>query len=145
MRFEGFGALLLGAVSLVAGASELFSERELSLSGQRLWVEVASTPIARQQGLMGRKGLPDAQGMLLVFDRSAIHCLWMKDTVLPLSAVFITDQGQVLNRVDLTPYDLQSRCSNGAARFALEVNRGWFERHSIDLTQFIEGLPEVEN
>jgi len=133
---------------LIAGPSLCWAELPqltLRLNAQPLHVEVVDTPEARQRGLMGRTALPASQGMLFVFSDLAQRCLWMKNTSLPLSAAFLDAQGRILNLVDLQPNDLQTHCSSAPARFALEVNQGWFARHAIQPGLKLEGLPEAKN
>ncbi|TWH64308.1 hypothetical protein LX59_02511 [Azomonas agilis] len=113
----------------------------LRLGTQVLQVEVADTPETQRRGLMERTELPESGGMLFVFDQLSRRCLWMKNTPLPLSAAFMDDQGRILNLVDLEPQDLTPHCSRLPARFALEVNQGWFQRHGIQPGALIEGLP----
>ena len=51
--------------------------------------EVAADFSTRAQGLMHRKSLGQNDGMLFVFDEAAIHCMWMKNTLIPLSVAFL--------------------------------------------------------
>jgi hypothetical protein len=63
--------------------------------------EVADTAASRAQGLMRRKAMDQGAGMLFVFDQTAIHCMWMKNTLIPLSVAFIDARG--LRRVTARP------------------------------------------
>lgn len=109
--------------------------------GARLEVEVASRAAERQQGLMGRTELAADAGMLFVFPERQRQCLWMKNTLLPLSAAFLDEAGRVINLVDLHPHDLTVRCSSRPARYAVEANQGWFRRHGVVPGSRVEGLP----
>ena len=51
----------------------------------RIHAEVARTEEQRETGLMLRKQMGAYEGMLFVFDDTALHCFWMKNTLLPLS------------------------------------------------------------
>ncbi|MDR3160907.1 MAG: DUF192 domain-containing protein [Spirochaetaceae bacterium] len=93
--------------------------------------EIARTDEDRARGLMYRKQLPDGEGMLFVFDRDRILSFWMKDTVIPLSIAFIGYNGRILEIRDMQPRDLSSIRSGRAARYALEVPQGWFDRVGI--------------
>lgn len=134
----GLGLGCLGVLS--AQAQELI---RLQLGTQELQVERADTPETQRRGLMERTELPESGGMLFVFEPLSRRCLWMKNTPLPLSAAFMDDQGRILNLVDLEPYDLTPHCSRLPARFALEVNQGWFQRNGIQAGALIKGLPSV--
>ena len=54
--------------------------------------EVVSDPGTRAEGLMYRKSMAQNAGMLFIFDEAAVHCMWMKNTLIPLSVAFIDDQ-----------------------------------------------------
>ncbi|MCF7203975.1 DUF192 domain-containing protein [Pseudomonas oligotrophica] len=113
----------------------------LCIEGASLWVELAASDLARARGLMERRELAADGGMLLRFERPGRHCLWMRNTPLPLSAAFVDDAGQILELIDLEPLSSEIRCSKEPARYALEVNQGWFAEHAIDPGAWVEGLP----
>lgn len=102
--------------------------------------EVAGTPAARSQGLMRRKAMAQGAGMLFLFDESAAHCMWMKNTLIPLSVAFIDERGQIVNIADMQPLDETSHCASRPARYALEMNQGWFKKRGIVAGALIQGL-----
>ena len=57
--------------------------------------------------------------------------MWMKKTRIPLSVAFIDSDFRIRNIVDMEPYSLDIHRSDGPVRYALEVNRGWFERNGV--------------
>jgi uncharacterized membrane protein (UPF0127 family) len=93
--------------------------------------EVADTPAARMNGLMQRTYLPENSGMLFIFPEVSIHCMWMKDTVIPLSVAFLDEMGKIINLAEMVPETLIPHCSVSAARYALEMNSGWFTARKI--------------
>jgi uncharacterized membrane protein (UPF0127 family) len=93
--------------------------------------EVAADFATRAQGLMHRKSLGQNDGMLFVFDEAAIHCMWMKNTLIPLSVAFLDERGAIINMADMRPHSEQSHCAAQPARYALEMNRGWFAQRGI--------------
>ncbi|EXF45607.1 exported protein [Pseudomonas sp. BAY1663] len=113
----------------------------LQLGTHRLEAEYAVTAEARRRGLMRRTELAADGGMLFRFDEVRHHCLWMKDTPLPLSAVFLDEDGVIVDLFELEPLSTAVRCSQAPARYALEANRGWFEARGIGLGGRVEGLP----
>lgn len=120
---------ILVAVILVLIAPVAFAQLprvELSASMYRIEAELAHTPEARQTGLMHRRSMPDNHGMLFVFTHDARHCMWMRNTFLPLSVAFLDADGRILNIEDMTPHTEDSHCAAAPARFALEMNQGWF-------------------
>ena len=93
--------------------------------------QVALSPEQRQTGLMFRREMPQHEGMLFVFDQAAQQCFWMKNTLLPLSAAFIGDDGSIVNIVDMKPQTLDGHCSTKPVRFVLEMHQGWFSKKNI--------------
>ena len=93
--------------------------------------EVASSFQTRATGLMYRKTMPANQGMLFVFPAVEQHCMWMKNTLLPLSVAFIEPDGTIANVEDMEPQTEISHCSVKPTRFALEMNKGWFAQKGI--------------
>lgn len=98
----------------------------MALGFYRIDVEVAADLKNRMQGLMGRRAMAPQQGMLFVFPEVARHCMWMKNTFLPLSVAFLDEEGKIINIEDMEPETLDSHCAAKPARYALEMNRGWF-------------------
>jgi uncharacterized membrane protein (UPF0127 family) len=113
---------------------------ELSASFHRIEAEVVADQASRAQGLMHRKSMASNRGMLFVFPQAGRHCMWMRNTFLPLSVAFVDDQGKILNIEDMEPQTEINHCANAPARFALEMNRGYFVEKGIKPGQRIGGL-----
>jgi hypothetical protein len=100
----------------------------------QIHAEVAATAAAREQGLMYRRSLPLNGGMLFDFERPAEKvCMWMKNTLIPLSVAFMDNDGVILNIEDMQPQTETNHCSapNKAVRYALEMDVGWFAQKHI--------------
>ena len=93
--------------------------------------QVAQTPEQRQIGLMFRREMPEQEGMLFVFEEPGTQCFWMKNTLLPLTAAFVADDGRVVNLADMTPKTTESHCSEAPVRYVLEMNQGWFAKRGL--------------
>ena len=102
--------------------------------------EVAADFSTRMQGLMHRESLAPNAGMLFVFDESAIHCMWMKNTLIPLSVAFVDASGTIVNIADMQPHSEQSHCASTPALFALEMTRGWFAQRGVKAGMKLGGL-----
>ena len=134
-----FAGLMLCSGPLLAQQPELPSTT-LTADIYVIHAEVADTPATRAMGLMRRKSMPMGAGMLFVFDESARHCMWMKNTLIPLSVAFIDERGQITNIADMQPLNETSHCAAQPARYALEMNQGWFKKRGIAAGRVIQGL-----
>jgi len=101
-------------------------------------VEVADSAEERTRGLMFREGLPEDEGMLFVFDGDTTSGFWMKDTLIPLSIAFLTSDGAIIDIQDLEPLDVTLHYAPSPHRWAVEANRGWFERNGVQVGDQVE-------
>ncbi len=93
--------------------------------------QVAATPEQQAIGLMYRKDMPTSEGMLFIFERPTRQCFWMKNTLLPLTAAFVADDGTIVNLADMKPQTTDSHCSAQPVRYVLEMNQGWFAKRGL--------------
>jgi uncharacterized membrane protein (UPF0127 family) len=114
-----------------AGGGVEFSAATVDIAGRAVKVQLAATPQAQQRGLMYRKSLPEDEGMLFLYDFPKIRCMWMKNTLVPLTAAFLDSRGRILGFADMDPLTTQSHCSGAPVMYVLEMNRGWFARHGV--------------
>ncbi|MCJ7839079.1 MAG: DUF192 domain-containing protein [Burkholderiales bacterium] len=112
----------------------------LSAGIHLIQAEVARNEETRSLGLMWRKSMAQGAGMLFFFDESALHCMWMRNTLIPLSVAFIDERGQIVNIADMRPLDETTHCATRPARYALEMNQGWFKKRGIAAGAAIQGL-----
>lgn len=103
----------------------------LSVGIHQIDTQVALTPEQHQIGLMYRAEMPQGEGMIFVFQNPSKQCFWMKNTILPLTAAFIADDGTIVNLEDMKPQTTESHCSLKPVRFVLEMNQGWFAKKGI--------------
>jgi uncharacterized membrane protein (UPF0127 family) len=123
-------------------------------------VEHAVTPEQISWGLMKRDFLPANRGMLFHFPSSRQISMWMFNTYVDLSVAMINENGIITEIQDMKAYpeymdpqrpinnlaDIeryseydpiknffrrQSIKSKEPIRYALEMNKGWFQKHSI--------------
>ena len=116
---------------------------QLSAGMHLIRAEFAADFSSRAQGLMYRKSLAPNAGMLFLFDEPGIHCMWMKNTFVPLSVAFLDEQGTILNIADMQPHTEQSHCAASPALLALEMSRGWFAQRGIKPGMRLGGLERV--
>lgn len=94
---------------------------DITIGDKKYKVEIADTPEKQEKGLMGRKSLPENQGMLFIYDEPQDLSYWMKNTLISLDIIFIDDdmevvsvkQGQPMSEEPITENDVQ---------YVLEVN-----------------------
>lgn len=134
--------LPLAALAMMSMAHASEPLLELQVGDARLEAEYARTPDERERGLMERTEMPVDHGMLFRFDDFRRHCLWMKNTPLPLSAAFMDESGRIVDIIDLEPLSTAIRCSREPGRYALEVNQGWFDRHQSGIGDQVSGIPK---
>ena len=132
---------LLG-LSCLTSAAATESLLELRVGDAHLQAEYARSPDERARGLMERTELAADRGMLFRFDDVRQHCLWMKNTPLPLTAAFMDKQGRIVDVIDLEPLSTAIRCSSEPVRYALEVNQGWFRQHQLGTGDQVKGIPK---
>jgi len=113
----------------------------LSAGMHRIDAQVAHTPLQRQIGLMHRRSMPQHEGMLFVFEQPSTQCFWMRNTLIPLTAAFVADDGRIVNLADMEPLSEKSHCSSEPVRYVLEMNQGWFTRRSIEAGHLLAGPP----
>lgn len=115
----------------------------LKIGTHTIKAEVVYTPETRARGLMLREKMGKNNGMLFVFDQLGYHGMWMKNTLIPLSVAFIDAQGKIINIEEMAPHSEITHSAAGPARFALEMNSGWFKTHNIAPGTAIIGLDKA--
>jgi uncharacterized protein len=132
---------LFAVATTACQATEKLPMIDLRIGEHRITAEVAATEPTRSLGLMHRKKpLADNAGMLFVFTASGFHSMWMQNTYISLSVAFIDERGVILNIADMMPLTTNPHTAAGFARYALEMNQGWFAARSIRAGARISGL-----
>jgi uncharacterized membrane protein (UPF0127 family) len=57
--------------------------------------EVVTTPATQEQGLSDRTSVPDNYAMLFDFPKNGTYGFWMKDMLVPLDMIWVTDSGTI--------------------------------------------------
>ena len=139
---------LLGLVTVLSSTTQAQNASQMDLPRIKLSAgmhlidaQVAASPEQLSTGLMHRKDMPQSEGMLFVFEQAAKQCFWMKNTLLPLTAAFIADDGTIVNLADMKPQTADSHCSGQPVRYVLEMNQGWFGKKGIKAGFKLGGKP----
>jgi uncharacterized membrane protein (UPF0127 family) len=121
------------------GAADL-PEITLTIGGHKATAEVAATDAHRSTGLMHRRMLPENRGMLFIFPDVAMHGMWMMNTYVPLSVAFLDREGRIINIEDMQPQTKNTHTASKPAKYALEMNLGWFAKRGIKPGAKVEGI-----
>lgn len=108
--------------------------------------ELALTEEEKGLGLMFRKKLDPDGGMLFVYSYMTVMDFYMKNTLIPLDIAFIDGGFKIIDIQSMNPLDETTVRSKKKCMYALEVNRGFFERIGVkegDTIDFITPIPYV--
>jgi len=75
-----------------------------------------------------------------IFDGKSVHCMWMRNTLIPLSVAFLDDEGRIVNIEDMKPQTEDSHCARAPVRYALEMTQGWFAQRGLKPGAVIGGI-----
>ena len=101
--------------------------------------EVAATEEMTTRGLMWRTQLPDGKGMLFIFPDEKVRSFWMRNTLIPLDMIFISQAKRIVGIVaQAAPRTLTSRSVGVPSKYVLEVPGGWSEKSGIESGSQVE-------
>ncbi|MDZ7918547.1 MAG: DUF192 domain-containing protein [Rhodoferax sp.] len=147
---KSFGKYLIALCMAMAGTHAAIAQDSAQTNLPRIQLtagmhvidaQVAQTPDQRSIGLMFRKDMPQHEGMLFVFEQPSGLCFWMKNTLLPLTAAFVADDGTIVNLADMKPQTTDSHCAAKPVRYVLEMNQGWFTKRGFKAGSKLGGPP----
>ena len=136
-------ALCAALLLVSAHAQTQLPIAELTAGFHRIEAEVASDQASQAKGLMHRRSMSANHGMLFVFSRTDRHCMWMRNTLLPLSVAFLDAQGKIINIENMQPQTEDNHCAASPAPYALEMNLGWFTEKGLKPGFQIGGIEKV--
>ncbi|MES0491829.1 MAG: DUF192 domain-containing protein [Leptospirales bacterium] len=96
-----------------------------------LYVEIARTEKEKRKGLMFRESLPKNMGMIFLYDKPVYLNFWMRNTAIPLSIAFITEDRVISEIYNMKPYDETFIRSTEKAIYAIEANNGWYRKNLV--------------
>jgi uncharacterized membrane protein (UPF0127 family) len=154
-RFAFAVALPVAALSFAAGSNQAaaqqlppgakqpadFPRAKLTAGMFVIDASVAANDADREQGLMYRSQLAPNEGMLFAFDENAVHCFWMKNTLIPLSIAFMRADGAITDIDEMQAETTSNHCPRNNGVYALEMSKGWFSSKGIKPGMRIQGLP----
>ena len=115
----------------------------VEIGGQKIKVEVVSTPENQEKGLSGRKELKENEGMLFVFDKSDQHFFWMKDMNFPIDIIWLDEGLNVIYiKKNVAPKSFpESFGPNKNAKYVLELISDFSEKNNLKEGDSAKFLP----
>lgn len=134
------GLFVLTLLSACGPTTRRLPTVTLTIDGHSVRAEVAATEDERARGLMFRDHLGAEDGMLFVYKDEKPRGFWMKDTRIPLDIAYLDSAGKILRIVSMKPLSTESVPSVFPARYALEMNKGWFEGKGVKVGALVDGV-----
>ncbi|MFH1721825.1 MAG: DUF192 domain-containing protein [Candidatus Altiarchaeota archaeon] len=104
-------------------------------TGDCVTVEIADEPAETSRGLMFRQKLGADEGMLFIFPSEVVQKFWMKNTLIPLDMLWITENGKIIFIEHDVPPCKSDPCPtygpDEPAKYVLEVNAGYIKEHGL--------------
>ncbi len=113
-----------------------FEKKRIQVGQISITAEIADDNPKRAHGLMHRTQLEPNSGMLFIFDDEQQLMFWMKNTRIPLAIAFVNSSHKIIDIQEMVPAsDIEltptTYASNGLAKYALEMSKGWFAKNKI--------------
>jgi len=130
-------ALVVGLtyVASAPSVSELTdsAEHSLVIGGETVRVTIADSDAARAQGLSGRAGLAENEGMLFVFPQDGVHGFWMKDMLFSIDILWMSVDKEIVHiEENVSPGTFPTSFGPKiATRFVLELPAGFVKAHNV--------------
>lgn len=90
--------------------------------------ELALTPEQKRTGLMFRENLDKHRGMLFVYEKEREHSFWMKNVLIPLDIIWLSEDKKVVYIAENYQPCLGLPCPaikpDKAAKYVFEINGG---------------------
>ena len=125
----------------MAEAQPMLETIKFKINDVHLVAEIANDSHERLRGLSFRESLEPDSGMLFVYATEKELLFTMQDASIPLSIAFIDKDMTILEILTMTPFTKGPYPSASPARFALEMNQGWFEKNNIKPGDKLEPAP----
>jgi uncharacterized membrane protein (UPF0127 family) len=141
-------ALALSILGLSLGVhAATFKKKSISIGKTKITVEIAENNQQHEQGLMFREKMGPDEGMLFIFDGEDTRSFWMKNTLIDLSIGFFSKDGVLIDIQEMKSGKgipdtmLASYISAHPAKYALEMNKGWFDKKKVKLGEVLKVSP----
>lgn len=139
-----FMVLFLLKIDAVIPGDISFEKKMLILGGKEYTLEIARSAHQRNLGLMFRERLSLRHGMLFVYPEPGHHRIWMKNTRIALTVVWIDENSEIIGIKKLLPCTNEPCPSYGVSkpsRYILELSDG---NHHLKSGAKINDLAQFE-
>lgn len=134
-------AIALSTLITAPSFSEATKERQVIIGGAFANVQIAETMPALIKGLSYLDSLDADSGLVLIFPPKIKPCLWMKNTWIALSVAFFDQNKKIVKVIDrMEPNSETIYCADQPAKFAVEMNSGWFDDNDVSVGDQLEGI-----
>jgi hypothetical protein len=123
---------------------ESFDKVNIVINGAEYNLEIAKTQAQRSQGLMYRRHVAGKEGMLFIYTGPGDHRIWMRNTLIPLTVIWLDENESVIAVKQLQPCNANFCPGYGVSRFSkyiIELKAG---SHGIKPRDRITGLKLLE-
>ncbi len=147
------GAILLAVSAGVAGPpaqTQPSPARAIAPDGHEFRLELARTPQQRALGYMYRSRVGPDEGMLFLFEESGFHSIWMKNCLVGLDVVWLSDDLHVVHLERSLPPCKADPCPGYPpmlkARYILEIAAGMAKKSRLNVGDEVKILGvDLEN
>jgi hypothetical protein len=102
-------------------------------------IETALTEQQHEQGLMYRKSMDESRGMLFVFPGSEPRSFWMRNTLISLDIIYVSQDKEIVKIVkNAVPHSEKSLLSEKDAMYVVEVVGGFCDKYQVKEGDFID-------
>lgn len=111
------------------------SARIVTASTTLMRYEIADTQAKQELGLGTRSSIPDNYGMLFVFPGAERYGFWMKDMLVPIDIIWLSDNGEIL----LIDHEVEPKTYPHVfypptpVKYVLETRSGWARESGWDV------------
>ncbi len=116
------------AIAIIGGylALSLTGKTEKVLERSLATIEIADSSEERMQGLSGRKEIPNDYGMLFIFPEKGSYGFWMKDMLVAIDILWLSDDGVIIGSESAVSPDTYPKTFHPPqpVRFVLEIRGG---------------------
>jgi uncharacterized protein len=122
--------LILLLLAVPALAQDIaFDTLSVNMNQQHYNLQIADNNQRRSLGLMHRNSLPPEEGMLFVYPKLGNYRIWMKNTLIPLTVMWLDEQAQIVEIKLLLPCK-QAPCqiysAARPARYIIELDQSQY-------------------